>query len=98
MPGVITLAERFTVYVVEDDPLLNIAAMSGGPRAGSTVAPVEGVDVIEVPGDFRLNPIAGLLPDIYALLAHGLPPEKRLGLRRLTSIGGAVWSLSVKPQ
>ena len=63
------------------------------------LVPVEGVDQIEVSsgaGASWSNTVRLALPDVHQLLVNGLPPEKRSGLRRVTSSDGNYWSLDLR--
>jgi esterase/lipase superfamily enzyme/predicted acylesterase/phospholipase RssA len=81
-------AERVTVYVAPNDPYLSTAkAASSSPRAGSALAPVGGIDVISVPGDFN-EMWPKVLSDVH-LVIQRTPIQNRFGLRRQ----GDLWSM-----
>jgi esterase/lipase superfamily enzyme len=89
------LARRTTLYTSERDPALRLTALiHNAPRAGQypprTTTP--GVDVIRLremdPFRFGHGYFAGDRPfmhDLYEVIAHGLPPEKRNRLRYVPS-------------
>jgi alpha/beta hydrolase family protein DUF900 len=88
-PALNRLVDRITVYVSRDDKVLKLATqIAGSPRAGDAS---EGLVVFPsadtVDATSRSSYLLGygvdsILHDIFAILKHGLPPDKRVGLKQ----------------
>ncbi len=83
-------AERVTLYASSRDKVLQISmALNGFPRLGDATNGVvvfnggDSIDASAVGGDILAHSYFGetsVLADLYALILHGFPPDKRFGL------------------
>lgn len=95
------IAQRVTMYVSEDDLALKATQFTTGPRIGSQVIALDGVDTIKYRNETmpRLkNPWSSnhLLADIRAIVKDHAGPERRFGIKPIgrTELVGP-WELTV---
>jgi len=95
-PQLSRIGRRVTLYVSNRDKALEVAStFHGSPRAGSSPQIIPGIDTIDVStedtGFINSGYVQPLLTDIHSVL-QGMPPDRRMGLRRTATSDGAYWT------
>ncbi len=98
--AMVSQAERVTLYACAKDRALELSKrFHGYPRAGEGLTLFPGVDTIEASavdtsflghGSFASN--RTVLTDLGYLLNEGIPPDRRIGLNRITTDSGTYWA------
>jgi len=94
-------AERVTLYASSRDKALQISkALNGSPRLGDATDEVvvfeggDSIDASAVGGDILAHSYYGetsVLADLYHLILHGVPPDRRFGLLSQGAPPGRYW-------
>jgi esterase/lipase superfamily enzyme len=92
------LVDRVTIYVSSKDTVLQMATkVAGSPRAGdaSDGVPVfpfaDTIDATAKDSSVLGHGLDSVLPDIYSILKHRLPPGERTGLQQGSGGGATYW-------